>query len=94
MAKSVKEDNEDRLASITGRDGYIVAKALYQACKYQEQLAKDKSTHYEWSDHQDMKAILTEAYPVFAETFRFSDQHCKQEPANLNDEKRVRAGKT
>ena len=75
--------------SITGRDGYICAKALYQACKWQENLKNSGDTHYEWSDHQDMKAILTKLWPQFAGVFVMEDHCRKAEPANLEDEKCV-----
>lgn len=78
--------------SITGRDGYICAKALYQACKYQESLKNAGSTHYEWSDHQDMKAILTQLWPQFAGIFVLEDRYRKEEPANLNDLKKPLKG--
>ena len=44
--------------SITGRDGYIIAQALWQAIRYQDQLKKEKSPNYEWSNQQDMKAMV------------------------------------
>jgi len=71
--------------SITGRDGYIVAQALYQAIKYQESLKDADSTHYEWSNQQDMKAILNNQFPHFAQLFELSDPNSP----NLTDEKRT-----
>jgi hypothetical protein len=73
--------------SITGRDGYIVAQALYQACLYQQRLKNEGSTLYEWSNHQDMKKILMEIYPHFAAVFAMQDHSMKREPADMNDEK-------
>lgn len=75
--------------SITGRDGYIVAKALYQAIKYQQGLKEAGNPLYEWSDQQDMKAILAEAYPGLAEVFIASDQFTGQTVPDLKDEKRA-----
>lgn len=66
--------------SITGRDGYIVAKALYQACKYQERLKEEGNTLYERSDHQDMRA-----WQVF---WLLWTSTCSGLSLNLEDEKR------
>lgn len=74
--------------TITGRDGFIVAKALYQAIKYQQRLKEEGSTFYEWSDQQDMKAILNEAYGSLVGVFLMCDRHTGQPEADLNDEKR------
>jgi hypothetical protein len=52
--------------SITGRDGYIMAKALYWAIKYSQQQPDGLR---EWSDEQDMKALLNAHYRFFAEGF-------------------------
>lgn len=77
------------MTSITGRDSYILAKALYQAIKYQDQLKKNKSTFYEWSDQQDMKAILAKMFPGMAEVLVATDQFTHQEVPDLKDEKRA-----
>ena len=69
--------------SLTGRDGYIVAKALYQACKWQEALKKAGNPRYEWSDHQDMKAILTGVFGQLVPLLTIGDP----EPADLTDGK-------
>ena len=74
--------------NITGRDAYITAQALYQACKYQESLKDSGSTFYEWSNHQDMKALLNEMFPHWGALFTASDQQRGVKPANLVDEKR------
>ena len=43
------------MESVTGRDGYIIAKALRWALKYAE---SQPDHEREWSDEEDMKAIL------------------------------------
>ncbi|HEY6020620.1 MAG TPA: hypothetical protein VIY48_12235 [Candidatus Paceibacterota bacterium] len=80
--------SDEHIKSITGRDGYIVAQALYQACKYQQRLKDEKSPLYEWSNHQDMKAILNEAYGPMSGVFVAQDKYVGREPADLRDEKR------
>ena len=57
--------------SITGRDGYIVAKALYWALKFSQSQPEGIR---EVSDEEDMKAILTERYPQFAKGFRLEGE--------------------
>lgn len=76
------------LDSITGRDGYIMAQALYMACKYQQMLKDNGDTSYEWSNHQDMKSILNRMYGGVVGVFVAQDRYRGVEPANLNDEKR------
>jgi hypothetical protein len=78
-------NNQYNGKSITGRDGYIVAQALYQACKYQERLAKEGSTKYEWSNHQDMKKILMDCYTHFAGIFAMQDASSGEIPDLVDD---------
>jgi len=56
--------------SITGRDGYIMAQALYWAIKFSQRLP---SRYREWSNEQDMKAILNSRFPDCAELLLASD---------------------
>lgn len=74
---------------ITGRDAYIEAQALYQACRYQQSLKDEGSMAYEWSNHQDMKAILSERHPVLAAVFQEQDKERGVDPLDLTDEKRA-----
>lgn len=76
---------------VTGRDGYIIAQALYQACIYQESLKAAGDRAYEWSNHQDMKAILGERFPGWGELFAMTDREKGVEPPDLMDEKRTEA---
>lgn len=85
--KSLKVHTMSQTKNITGRDAYIMAQALYQACKYQEDLKRSGSTHYEWSNHQDMKAILNGIFPSWAELFVLQEKMVGTDPADLNDEK-------
>lgn len=57
--------------SITGRDGYIAAKALYWALKFSQ---SQPDSIRELSDEKDMKAILSGRYPQFAAGFKFEDE--------------------
>jgi len=49
--------------SVTGRDGYILCKALAYAINVIERLPE---TRQEWSDCQDMKLILATLNPTLA----------------------------
>ena len=57
--------------SVTGRDDYIMAKALYYAIKYLETLPE---LLQEWSDKQDMVAILHAQFPAITANFVELDQ--------------------
>ncbi len=60
-----------KIKSITGRDGYVVAKALYSSIKYTESLPPELR---ERSDCKDVKAILLATFPMFAEMFYRQDE--------------------
>ena len=45
---------------ITGRDGYIIATALYMAIKYIDSLPPEERA---FSDQADMQKILNERFP-------------------------------
>ena len=51
----------DEAAEITGRDDFIIAKALYYAIKYIDSLPPPER---ELSDQNDMQMILNERFPV------------------------------
>jgi hypothetical protein len=55
MANDKNESND-----VTGRDGLVMAKALWYALKYIEGLPENLR---EWSDQQDMKAVLVGRFP-------------------------------
>jgi hypothetical protein len=77
-------------ASITGRDAYIMAQALFQACQWQERLKEQGSHFYEWSNHQDMKALLTsEPFIAFAGVFSMQCTHMGEKMPDLENEKEL-----
>ena len=51
---------------ITGRDGYIIAEALYLAVKWIDHLPKELRSE---SDKHDMLRILNDAFPDWEDTF-------------------------
>ena len=51
---------------ITGRDGYIIAEALYFAIKWIDQMPKELRSE---SDKHDMLRILNTAFPEWEEVF-------------------------
>ena len=57
---------------ITGRDDYIIAKALYLAVKYIDSLP---SIERELSDQDDMQMILNERFPGLEATFTGIDMN-------------------
>lgn len=65
---------------ITGRDGYVTAKALYTAIKHAETLPEDQVP---WSDVQDMKAILAVCFPGMRDVLVMGDSN----PPDLTDGK-------
>jgi hypothetical protein len=71
--------------SITGRDGYIVAQALYEFIKVQE--FKTLKEGREWSNEQDAKAILLGRFGDLYKVFVEQDQRRGVTPADLVDEK-------
>ena len=56
--------------NITGRDDYIVARALYLAIKWIDAMPVE---HKSPSDQTDMRAILDARWPELKETFAFQD---------------------
>jgi hypothetical protein len=73
-----------RQGSLTGRDGYIVAQALYWFIRTQQALPKKQ---FEWSNTEDAKFILLNLFPGWAEHFVGIDEYLGCEPANLELEK-------
>lgn len=76
----------DRVEGITGRDNFIIAEALYWGIKYQTQTSVQDGGQ-NWSDIQDMKAILMAHFPSIAKSMAMTDVHCGRQPADLVDEK-------
>jgi len=52
--------DDEETGDITGRDSLVMTKALWYALKYIEGLPADLQ---EWSDQQDMKALLIAYFP-------------------------------
>jgi hypothetical protein len=69
---------------ITGRDSYIMARALYWAIAYSQSLPEDQR---ERSDEQDMKAILLGRFGNAYESFIAIDKALGRTPPELFDEK-------
>ena len=65
MAKN-RSTRRREAESITGRDSYIMAQGLYWAIKFSQQ---QPPFLREWSNEQDMKALLTGCFPGFAGAF-------------------------
>lgn len=58
--------------SVTGRDGFIMAKALYWALKFSQ---RQPESIREFSDESDMKAILNKRFALFAAGLKMTDQN-------------------
>ena len=56
---------------ITGRDNYIIAKALHLAIKWIDAMPKEYKA---LSDQEDMRLILNQGYPSLADNFQFQDE--------------------
>lgn len=61
---------EEQVADITGRDDFIIAKALYFAIHYIDRLPLEKRPP---SDQDDTQHILTERYSGYEDTFIATD---------------------
>ena len=51
-------------SNVTGRDGFLIAEALYLAIEYIDQLPRERRAV---SDQADMMRLLTEMYPGWFE---------------------------
>lgn len=51
-------------SNVTGRDGFLIAEALYLAIEYIDQLPRERRSV---SDQADMMRLLTEMYPGWFE---------------------------
>jgi hypothetical protein len=83
MAIKASSRNE-QATSITGRDGYIVAQALYWFVREQQRLPKKE---FEWSNAEDAKLIFLTLFPDWAGHFAQEDVHLGRTPTDLNLEK-------
>jgi hypothetical protein len=70
--------------SVTGRDSYIVAQALYWFVREQQKLPEEQ---FEWSNVEDAKLILLTLWPSFGQCFAKLDECAGRAPANLKLEK-------
>jgi hypothetical protein len=71
-------------SSITGRDSYIVAQALYWFIRAQQSLPEEQ---FEWSNTEDAKLILRTLWPNIVQVFVDSDQFWERTPPRLKLEK-------
>ncbi len=58
--------------SVTGRDDYIMAKALYWALKFSQ---RQPDSFREWGDEEDIEAILNSRFGMFAAGFKLADEN-------------------
>jgi hypothetical protein len=70
--------------TVTGRDGYIVAQALYWFIREQQKLPEEQ---FEWSNTEDAKLILLTLWPGLVRVFTSADQFWDRTPARLQLEK-------
>ncbi len=61
---------EEQMPDITGRDDFIIAKALYLAIHYIDKLPLEKRP---LSDQDNMQQILTERYSGYEDMFIATD---------------------
>ncbi|GAA0595437.1 hypothetical protein [Caenispirillum bisanense] len=66
--------------NVTGRDGWIMARALYMAIRHAETLPEKQVPH---SDIDDMRALLAVSFPGLGEVFQQHDSN----PPDLTDGK-------
>jgi hypothetical protein len=71
-------------SSITGRDSYIVAQALYWFIRAQQSLPEEQ---FEWSNTEDAKLLLLTLWPGSVKIFADSDQFWGRTPPTLKLEK-------
>jgi len=69
---------------ITGRDGYIIAQALYWFIREQQNLPDGQ---FEWSNTEDAKLLLLTRFRGADQFFAETDHRAGRKPANLELEK-------
>jgi hypothetical protein len=69
---------------VTGRDGYIIAQAIYWFIREQQKLPKEQ---FEWSNTEDAKLLLLTQFPGADQFFTEADHFAGRKPANLELEK-------
>ena len=69
---------------VTGRDGLIIAQALYWFIREQQKLPKEQ---FEWSNTEDAKLILLTLFPGADRLFALIEQRAGIKPTNFELEK-------